>query len=211
MISLLLAAAVAASPAGQYTAPVARYSDSWIVPYLDWPRSGVPKGTYTAASVELTVNSYGGVSGCKVVKVVGAAGMGDLTCDLLRVRARFDPARDPSGRRLWGIYRTRIIWWAPEDDMAKDWRPPADANYQVTVDALPSSAKRPAVAWIQFAVDKTGQASGCNGVSEADEDREFAQLACERLGPTFKSEAALDRGGRPVDSVQTATVELMPR
>ncbi len=209
MIALLLAAAAAAaSPApDRYSAPVAKYSDSWIEPYFDWPEGAVQQGTYTAVSFELTVNPYGGIVGCKVTNVVGREGMGELTCRLLRVRARFDPARDPSGRRLHGVYRNTMVWWAQEDGQT-GWRPPEYAQYKVTADRLPPDAKT-RTAYIQFFVDTQGQASGCS--PEGKDRRELATIACERLGPVFKSEPAHDRRGRAVDSVQDAKVELVPR
>jgi hypothetical protein len=205
MIFILAAAAALASPTGHYTAPVAKFSDSWIEPYFDWPEGAVQEGTYTAVSFELTVNPYGGIVGCKVTNVVGREGMGELTCRLLRVRARFDPARDPSGKRLHGIYRNTIVWWAPKESQT-GWHPPEYAQYKVTVDRLPTGADgRPA--YIQFFVDAQGQASACS--PEGKERRELAAIACQRLGAVFKSEPARDRSGRPVDSVQDAKVELV--
>jgi hypothetical protein len=209
MIFVLAAAAAAlAPPTGHYTAPLAKYADSWIAPYFDWPEGAVQAGTYTAVSFELTVNPYGGISDCKVIKVVGNGGMGDLTCKLLRARARFDPARDQSGARLYGIYRNSIVWWLPTDSQ-RSWHSPENAQYRITVDQLPPGTKEPAVAYIQFAVDQAGQASSCT--PEGKEHRELAEIACAHLGPVFKSAPARDRSGRLVDSVQDAKVELVVR
>jgi hypothetical protein len=211
MIFVLASAALAAaSPPGQYTAPVAKDFDTWIAPYFDWPERGVDRGTFTTVSMDLTVNTHGGLDGCKVTNLVGNPGMGDYTCTLLRGRAHFEPARDPAGRKIEGVFRTRVTWAMPKNDLVDQrFDVPLHTTYRVAVDRLPPATKEPAVATVQFAVDTKGQASACT--PDDEKVPALAQLACDALGPVFKSEPARDRKGKLVESAQTATVQLVPR
>lgn len=209
MLLLAAAAVVAApAPAGHYTAPIAKRAEYWITAERDWPEGKFQRNTYTAVSFELTVNPRGGVTGCKVTKVVGPSAMGELTCKLLRIRPRFDSARDPSGNPIYGIYRNTLVWWMPPENEQE--RPPLeDTDYRLAVDQLPPGAEGRSVAYVQFGVDARGQGSDCTPVAERY--RVLGEIACDRLGPVFQWEPARDSNGRLVESAQEAKIELVPR
>lgn len=201
MIALALAAAIAA-----YSAPVPVYRDTWISPAIDFPQRGINSDSYTLMTTELTVNPHGGLIGCRAKIIAGNAGMGRYTCALLKTRALFEPARDPSGRRMYGIDR-EVIGWALLQKLSPPVDIPGAAQFEVKVSRLPSGMKQPARSKIQFAVDVGGSISSCSPLRD-DKEPALAQLACGALGPAFHVEPALDNKGRPVPSVQNATVEL---
>jgi hypothetical protein len=199
---LALAAAAAA-----YTAPVPIDRSTWIVAYWDFPKNAVDVNTYTSVAAVLTVSPHGGVSSCTAKVTAGDARMADYTCKLLRVRAHYEPARDPSGRRLYGIDRERIAWYLAKDGKART-DIPVPSDYRVTVDKLPDGAKA-AAADIQFAVDQAGHATECRPYGDSESEPHLAQMACEALGPSFTAAPARDRKGQPVISVQSASVQLL--
>jgi hypothetical protein len=206
MILVAIAAAAAAAEAGTYTAPVPRHLDSWIAPVLDFPVRGIEKEVFNIVDVHLTVNQYGGMAACSARSVRGNPNMAEYTCDILKNRTEFKPARDPSGKRMFGVYRVTINWWLSEDKP-----PPEDydrpAEFQLETNALPTDPKDRLVS-IQFAVDTAGNGSSCSA-AEYEENAALAQSACERLAGRLRVQPARDRGGRPVPSVQAARVKFV--
>lgn len=199
MILLMLAATL-----GTYTAPVPVHRDSWISAAIDFPVKGVDRNTFTGVAVDITVTPRGGVSECRGRAIAGNPGMAGYTCKLLAARALFEPARDPSGRRMFGVHRDLFYWVNVDQPATLKHR--ADVQFEVKVPQLPAGTKEPAIALVQFAVDPVGSASSCSPVPK---ETALAQLACAALGPAFRAEPARDRKGRPVPSVQNARVRLI--
>ena len=70
-------------------------------------RGGRYQGT---VSLQINVEPSGRVSKCAPVRGSGNAGLDALTCRLVRERARFNPARDPQGRRVVGQSYMTFAW-----------------------------------------------------------------------------------------------------
>jgi protein TonB len=66
------------------------------------------------ASFALSIDAGGKVTGCTITRSTGHAPLDAATCDLVKRRARFDAARDASGRAVAGSYRGSITWRIPE-------------------------------------------------------------------------------------------------
>lgn len=197
--------AFAAASAG-YTGPIPVYRDSWLSPAIDFPISGINADSYTQVAVELTVDPHGGAFDCRAKVVAGNSGMAAYTCKLLKVRALFDPARDPSGRRMYGVDR-EMFNWVMIDKLKPPFSIPRSAHFELKVPHLPPGTKQPAFGRIQFAVDVGGNASACSPAKD-EKERALAELACAALGENFHVEPARDRKGQPVASVQNADVKL---
>jgi protein TonB len=54
------------------------------------------------------------VTGCTITRSTGHAPLDAATCELVTKRARFDAARDTSGRAAAGQYKGSITWQIPE-------------------------------------------------------------------------------------------------
>lgn len=65
------------------------------------------------ARFTLTINTAGRVSGCTITRSTGHAALDTATCDLVSKRARFDAARDTSGRAVAGTYKGSVTWQIP--------------------------------------------------------------------------------------------------
>src|SRR5437868_4424923 len=93
MLSVLLAAAAA-------TAPVPAMSTDWWSDYYDTPERGLAPGEMSLVVAEMTVNTAGYMQSCIGHTYVGNPQMGPYVCSRLKMRAVFDPARGPDGRKV---------------------------------------------------------------------------------------------------------------
>jgi protein TonB len=66
------------------------------------------------ARFTLSIDASGRVTGCTITRSTGHAPLDAATCELVTKRARFDAARDTSGRSVAGSYKGSITWQIPE-------------------------------------------------------------------------------------------------
>jgi len=65
------------------------------------------------ARFTLAIDASGKVSGCTITRSTGHAPLDAATCDLVMKRARFDAARDSTGKAVAGTYSGSITWRIP--------------------------------------------------------------------------------------------------
>lgn len=65
------------------------------------------------ARFTLAIDARGKVTGCTITRSSGHAPLDAATCQLVSKRARFDAARDSTGRPVAGSYRGSITWQIP--------------------------------------------------------------------------------------------------
>jgi hypothetical protein len=199
MLSLLAAAAA-------FSAPEPQYIDSWISPAIDFPQKGIQKNELVHLAIEVTVNPQGYVESCRSRVLSGNPSMGPYSCKLIGLRALFRPARDLSGRRVFGVFRLYAAWWKGDDppptDKQRSW------NFEVAAQGSPASMKQPVIKRIQFAVDANGRVLACDAKSK-DMSADLARLACGQLTQRFGIAPARTRSGRVVPSVQDALVHFV--
>ncbi len=68
----------------------------------------------STARFSLAIDARGKVTGCTVTRSTGHAPLDAATCDLVTKRARFDAARDGSGKPVAGSYSGVITWQIPK-------------------------------------------------------------------------------------------------
>lgn len=66
------------------------------------------------AEYRLKIAANGSVSGCTVTGSTGHSELDTATCQLVSKRARFEPARGPSGEPVAGTYNGAVMWTLPE-------------------------------------------------------------------------------------------------
>lgn len=66
------------------------------------------------ARFNLQIDARGKVTGCTITRSTGHAPLDGATCDLVSKRARFDAARDSSGKPVAGSYSGSVTWRIPE-------------------------------------------------------------------------------------------------
>lgn len=112
-------AALAHIPADPFAVPVAPRSPTDAKPTAsvaslisdeDYPASAVRANEQGRTGFRLTISTTGRVSNCVVTNSSGSAMLDSTTCRILRMRARFTPARDVKGEPVEGFYEGAITW-----------------------------------------------------------------------------------------------------
>lgn len=88
----------------------AKSSLPWVK-VTDYPEDALRQNASGSVLARLKVGVDGRVSDCLVIESSGNASLDATTCQLLRMRARFDPAIDADGKPTAGLTATRIHWW----------------------------------------------------------------------------------------------------
>ena len=111
--ALFLAAGFQSSGAPSVPKP-ANDPGGWIK-IADYPADALAAGQAGTVAFKLDVSAAGNVAGCRIAASSGAASLDTMTCALLFIRARFDPARDAAGNAVAGTFSSRITWVFPPD------------------------------------------------------------------------------------------------
>lgn len=76
----------------------------------DYPRVALINNQQGSVTVRLKIDSSGLVTSCRVARSSGHVALDEQTCALFRARARFEPARDRSGRAIEADYTQQVSW-----------------------------------------------------------------------------------------------------
>jgi TonB family protein len=174
----------------------------------DVPIDLVPDGEVRRVGVRVTVKPDGKLDDCRADSSSGIPKLDAYTCAIILRRARFDPAIGPDGQPTYGVIRTTVTW-AVNASGGPGW---AD-DLELTVSRLPTGVETPMFGSLMFAVDQAGHPSAC---AEEEPRRPSMQklpavlvnIACDQLLKSYVAIPARDITGRPVPSVQNATVEF---
>ena len=79
----------------------------------DYPPAALRANQAGISAVHLSVGIDGRVASCEVTSSSGHPVLDATACDLLKLRARFVPARDANGCALPGEFSTRVRWQIP--------------------------------------------------------------------------------------------------
>jgi protein TonB len=82
----------------------------------DYPSSALAAGAGGTAQAELTIGPDGRVVGCNLIRSTGNNALDSATCNILRRRAKFTPARDSNGNPTTDTYKTPPITWVVPAD-----------------------------------------------------------------------------------------------
>lgn len=107
----------APTPSASPFAPVAakaRGNPGRWVTNNDYRSRWIREGLTGSASFTLTIDAGGKVKGCTITRSTGHGVLDQATCELVSSRARFDAARDGSGKPVAGSYAGTITWNIPE-------------------------------------------------------------------------------------------------
>jgi TonB family protein len=80
----------------------------------DYPTAALLERIEGTTAFELTYDTGGNATGCKVTQGSGSAVLDETTCALLTKRARFAPGRDSQGKLVGGSYSSRVRWILPK-------------------------------------------------------------------------------------------------
>jgi Gram-negative bacterial TonB protein C-terminal len=85
------------------------YPGDWVTS-SDYPTSMLRNGESAFLRFVVLVKADGKIEGCRVVSGSGDKTFSETTCELLRRRARFTPARDAKGQAVKAYYSGRVRW-----------------------------------------------------------------------------------------------------
>ena len=80
----------------------------------DYPASAQAAGATGTARATLTIGADGRVVGCNLIQSTGNGALDSATCNILRRRAKFTPARDSNGNATTDTVTTPPIRWELE-------------------------------------------------------------------------------------------------
>jgi protein TonB len=81
----------------------------------DYPQSAIRNEEQGTTAVRLTIGPDGRVSDCSITSSSGSSALDSATCNILKRRARFTPAKDQAGNPVSDTFPQRIRWELPED------------------------------------------------------------------------------------------------
>jgi len=81
----------------------------------DYPQSAIRNEEQGTTAVRLSIGTDGRVSDCSITQSSGSSALDNATCNILRRRARFTPAKDQAGNPISDSYSQRIRWELPEE------------------------------------------------------------------------------------------------
>ena len=80
----------------------------------DYPAAAESAGAEGTARASLTIGTDGRVTGCNITQSTGNSSLDAATCNVLRRRAKFTPARDSNGNATSDTISTPSIVWRLE-------------------------------------------------------------------------------------------------
>lgn len=185
----------------------------------DYPSAALRERRGGHVGYRFVVSPEGWPISCSITFSSGSPDLDQRTCALLKGRARFRPAIDPSGKPVFAVYRTTASWWIK--NMAEETIRPARADIELSVRRLPTSVPDPALIPVWFYVDEKGAISDCAArmpdVDKIDPElRRAIEVAVTKLGPVacaqvssqIRPAIATDEKGNAVRSLQSATVRF---
>lgn len=161
---------------------------AWVTT-ADYPPDALRANLEGVTEFLLTVGPDGMVTSCQIKASSGSPSLDVTTCDLIRRRARFTPARDPSGAAVSGTYFNRVRWTIP--------RPPPPEAGEMTVSYFVSPDGSRSECRVETAVG-----AALTMVAKADPCKNTAGF----------SRGFVDQAGKPVARRvrSTVKVEVLP-
>ncbi|TPG18548.1 energy transducer TonB [Sphingomonas koreensis] len=188
-MSALLFAAQAATA----TPPKPINPQAWMqgTPY---PADAKAKYQQGQVGFSLAVDKAGRVTACRITASSGAPSLDQATCAAVTANARFQPARDASGREVAGSFASTSNWrLGPANDKPID---------------LSKGAVRVPVVAVRVALAADGKVTGCTAVKKARPEAN----PCQAFSNGRQLTAPLTKGGKPVTGTYTLsdTIEIAP-
>ncbi|WP_296718105.1 energy transducer TonB [Erythrobacter sp.] len=105
--------APSASPFDPVSAAPRNNPGRWVTD-SDYRTRWMREGLSGSARFTLSIDAAGKVTGCTITRSTGHGVLDAATCDLVTDRARFDAARDGTGKPVAGSFTGAITWKIPD-------------------------------------------------------------------------------------------------
>lgn len=169
-----------------HAAQAARTDPSAWVTAADYPAAALRADEQGIVSFRLDVSPEGRVTGCTITASSGSSVLDSTTCRLMVRRARFDPAKDESGRAVPSTFQSRLRWALPPKP--------------------PPGPPAPGMVVTKFDLTPDGRVERCSAEARGKAPPAAAQSSCTRAeaqsGSAFlKQQGAAYRTVRIVNSI----------
>jgi protein TonB len=77
----------------------------------DYPAAAIAANAQGTAQAQLSIGPDGRITGCSLVRSTGNGALDSATCNILRRRVKFVPAKDSNGNPTSDTYLTPPIKW----------------------------------------------------------------------------------------------------
>jgi hypothetical protein len=194
--------------AGQMLAPAPDNIVSWFSPN-DVPIDVVAMGGAHLVRMRTTVRPDGSIKDCLIEISSGQKYLDALSCAIIVKRGKFAPAHAEGGSAVYGFFRTSVTWQATDGPGAGN---PVDLD--LYLNRLPAGVRSGDFGNVVLMVDDNGHPTACQPDQPSPTDirvtrnPELLGLACGQLLQGWKSVPARDDSGKPVPSVQNASVRF---
>ena len=162
VIAFLAAVAAAALPEPK---PIDRAS--WFKA-SDYPADAAQRKVQGSVGFEVDVDVKGLPGACRITKSSGQPVLDQATCDIVRARAHFEPARGADGKPVEGRYHTTTVWWLDDWGITEatpinrsSWFSSADYPLEAMKEAIEGSAV------FEVDVDASGKPTACRITSSS--------------------------------------------
>lgn len=161
--------------------PAPLKAETWVTPD-DYPAPALRDAEEGRVSYRLNVDENGSVTGCTIVTSSGSGVLDVHTCDLMRLRAHFDPARDSKHRVVPSEYSAGVTWALPD---GRAWDVAAVAPVDRTT--------------IEFVVNSDGRVKSCVVVEATGSPANARGFSpCDKYPSGSRYTDPTVRDGRPV-------------
>lgn len=180
----------------------------------DMPEYVLRAGINRFVLTRTTVGLDGIPQNCVIERSSGDAALDAYTCAIIVKRARLRPAKWIDGSPSYSVLRVPISWTIGGPPSSSELQKAYRADIDIMVNRLPDGAKSPISVRLMIAVDQNGRPVACDEAprpSGRSHDKVFPKLvpiACQQMMSQYKAIPAKDESGKPVRSVQNATVDF---
>ena len=134
-----------------------------------------------------------------------------FTCAIIWKRGKCEPPKWPDGSLTYAVLRTPVSWLIGGPASKKELQKAYPPDMELTLNRLPKGASSDTTLRVTIAVDENGKVVACNEWPVPDRRREksfpeLAEIGCRQMMNQYTAIPAKDLSGRPVRSVQNATI-----
>lgn len=158
-----------------------------------------------------TIRPDGAPQDCTQDRASGDRKLDAYTCAIILKRAKFEPARWIDGSQVYAVLRTPVTWAIGGPASKSEFEEAYPPDMDILVSRLPPGAGSRASLKLVIAVNENGRVVSCEVAPQVKWDHakvfpELVPIACQQLINQFTVIPAKDGAGKPVRSVQTASV-----
>jgi len=161
----------------------------------------------------LTVGPDGNLQDCAAERPSGDGQLDAYTCRIFSKRAKkFQPAKWVDGSATYGVLSVPVTWAIGGVPSKHDLERAYPPDMELSVNRLPRGADEGTYVPLVIAVDESGRVVGCSQFQPTSKSvhaktfPELVPIACDLLVRQFTAIPAKDASGKPVQSVQNASV-----